>query len=107
MAREKDWSKDITIVVLLIIVLVCICLLGIPTYNNKANQAELEVAKQTFSQQVAAVDRKYEIRINNLQEQINSLQYIANKRYELMDDDIKRNQRDIDDLRERLKARKQ
>jgi peptidoglycan hydrolase CwlO-like protein len=65
----------------------------------------LEVAKQDYQRQLSAIDRKYESKINNLQEQVTSLQFLANKRYELLDDDVKRNRREIDDLRERMKAR--
>jgi len=55
--------------------------------------------------QIAAMDRKYEQKVNNLQEQLNTLQFISNKRYDLIEDDNKRTRREIDDLRERARAR--
>lgn len=105
MTRKQDWPVVAAIGALLIALLVCICLLAFPAYNNKTSQVELEVAKQEFNRRVEAVERKYEQKINNLQEQINTEQFVSNKRYDIMDDDIKRMKREIDDLRERLRAR--
>ncbi|ATW58369.1 hypothetical protein CNR37_00162 [Pseudomonas phage ventosus] len=105
MTRKQDWPVVAAIGALLIALLVCICLLAFPAYNNKTSQVELEVAKQEFNRRVEAVERKYEQKINNLQEQINTEQFVSNKRYDIMDDDIKRMKREIDDLRERLRTR--
>lgn len=105
MTRIQDWPVIASTGALLIALLVCICLLAFPAYNNKTSQYELDVAKQDYQRQLSAVDRKYESRINSLQEQITSLQFISNKRNDLIDDDVKRNKRDIDDLRERMKPR--
>lgn len=105
MTRNTDWPVLTSIGALLIALLVCICLLAFPVYNNKTGQMELEVAKQDYQRQLSAIDRKYESKINSLQEQLTGLQFIGNKRYDLMDDDIKRNKRDTDDLKERMKAR--
>lgn len=105
MARTQDWPVVAAIGALLIALLVCICLLAFPSYNNKTSQVELEVAKQDFNRRIESVERKYEQKINNLQEQINTLQFIANKRYDMMDDDMKRMKREQDDLRERLRTR--
>lgn len=105
MTRKQDWPMVAAIGALLIALLVCICLLAFPAYNNKTSQVELEVAKQEFNRRVEAVERKYEQKVNNLQEQINTQQFIANKRYDMMDDDIKRLKREQDDLRERLRTR--
>lgn len=105
MTRKTEWPLITAVGGLLAALLVCICLLAFPAYNNKTGQVELEVAKQEYTRQVNAMDRKYEQKINNLQEQINTLQFIANKRYDMMDDDIKRLKRENDDLRERLRAR--
>lgn len=105
MTREQDWPMLAGIGALLIALLVCICLLAFPAYNNKTSQVELEVAKQDFNRKVEAVERKYEQKVNNLQEQINTQQFIANKRYDLLDDEMKRIKREQDDLRERLRAR--
>jgi len=105
MTRKQDWPVVAAIGALLIALLVCICLLAFPAYNNKTSQVELEVAKQDFNRKVEAVERKYEQKVNNLQEQINTQQFIANKRYDMMDDEMKRMKREQDDLRERLRAR--
>lgn len=105
MTRKTEWPLITAVGGLLAALLVCICLLAFPAYNNKTGQVELEVAKQEYTRQVNAMDRKYEQKINNLQEQINTLQFIANKRYDMMDDDIKRLKRENDDLRERLRTR--
>ncbi|UAV89689.1 hypothetical protein [Pseudomonas phage COT4] len=107
MTRNTDWPIVSSIGALLIALLVCICLLAFPVYNNKTSQLELEVAKQDYQRQLSAIDRKYESKINSLQEQISGLQFIGNKRYDLMDDDIKGIKRDVDDIKERMKARKQ
>jgi peptidoglycan hydrolase CwlO-like protein len=104
MTRKHEWPLIITGGGLVIALLVCILLLAFPAYNNKTGQLELEVAKQEYTRQIAAMDRKYEQKINNLQEQLNTLQFISNKRYDLIDDDMKRMKREIDDLRERLRA---
>lgn len=105
MTRKTEWPLITAVGGLLAALLVCICLLAFPAYNNKTSQVELEVAKQEYTRQTNAMDRKYEQKINNLQEQINTLQFIANKRYDMMDDDIKRLKRENDDLRERLRTR--
>lgn len=107
MTRETEWPLIAAIGSLLAALIVCICLLAFPAYNNKTGQLELEVAKQDYQRQLSAIDRKYESKINNLQEQLTALQFIGNKRNDLMEDDVKRNRREIDDLRERMKARKQ
>lgn len=104
MTRTQDWPMVSAIGALLIALLVCISLLAFPAYNNKTSQVELEVAKQYFTRRIESVERKYEQKVNNLQEQINTLQFVANKRYDLLDDDIKRIKREQDDLRERLRA---
>lgn len=105
MTRRTEWPWLAAVGSLLAALLFCMYLLAFPTYNNKTSQLELEVAKQDYQRQLSAIDRKYESKINNLQEQVSSLQFLGNKRYDLMDDDVKRNKRDIDDLRERVKAR--
>lgn len=105
MARTQDWPMVTAIGSLLVALLVCIFLLAFPAYNNKTSQVELEVAKQEYTRQLNIVERKYEQKVNSLQEQINTLQFIANKRYDMMDDDMKRLKREQDDLRERTKAR--
>lgn len=102
MTREHAWPLMIGLVIAL---LVCILFLAFPAYNNKTSHYELEVAKQEYTRQIAAMDRKYESKVNSLQEQLNTQQFVANKRYDLMDDDLKRMKREIDDLRERLRAR--
>ena len=106
MTRKQDWPVVAAIGALLIALLVCICLLAFPVYNNKTGQVELEVAKQDFSRRVEAIERKYEQKVNSLQEQINTLQFISNKRYDMMDEDVKRLKRETDDLRERLRAQR-
>lgn len=106
MTRETEWPLIAAVGSLLAALLVCICLLAFPAYNNKTGQLELEVAKQDYQRQLSAIDRKYESKINNLQEQLTALQFISNKRNDLMEDDVKRNKREIDDIRERMKARK-
>lgn len=105
MTRTTDWTIVSAIGALLAALLVCILLLALPAYNNKTGQAELEVAKQDYQRQLYVIDRKYESKINSLQEQLTSLQFISGKRNDLMDEDVKRNKRDIDDIRERLKTR--
>jgi hypothetical protein len=105
MTRNTDWPVVSSIGALLIALLVCICLLAFPAYNNKTSQLELEVAKQDYQRQLSLIDRKYESKINSLQEQITGLQFIGNKRYDLVDDDVKRIKREIDDVRERMKPR--
>ena len=105
MTRKMEWPLITAVGGLLAALLVCICLLAFPVYNNKTGQLELEVAKQDYQRQLSAIDRKYESKINNLQEQVSALQYISNKKTDLLDDDVKRNRREIDDLRERVKPR--
>lgn len=105
MTRKTEWPLITAVGGLLAALLVCICLLAFPAYNNKTGQLELEVAKQDYQRQLSAIDRKYESKINNLQEQVSSLQFILNKKTDLLDEDVKRNKRDIDDLRERMKPR--
>lgn len=105
MTRKHEWPLIVIGSGLVVALLVCILLLAFPAYNNKTSQLELEVAKQEYTRQIAAMDRKYETKINSLQEQINTLQFISNKRYDLLDDDMKRMRRETDDLRERLRAR--
>lgn len=105
MTREHEWPIVAAVGALLIALLVCILLLAFPAYNNKTGQLELEVAKQEYTRQIAAMDRKYESKVNSLQEQLNTQQFVTNKRYDLMDDDMKRMKREIDDLRERVRAR--
>lgn len=105
MTRKTEWPLITAVSGLLAALLVCICLLAFPVYNNKTGQLELEVAKQDYQRQLSAIDRKYESKINNLQEQISALQFIANKKTDLLDDDVKRIKRDIDDIRERMKPR--
>lgn len=105
MTRNTEWPLITAVGALLAALLVCICLLAFPAYNNKTGQLELEVAKQEYQRQLSTVDRKYESKINNLQEQVTALQFIGNKRYDLLDDDVKRTKREIDDLRERMKPR--
>lgn len=107
MTRKAEWPYVAVIFGLLVTLLVCIMLLAVPIYKNNAEKMEIEVVKQDYQRQLASTDRKYESKINNLQEQINTLQFVSNKRYDLMDDDVKRNKRDIDDLSERVKPRKQ
>ncbi len=106
MTRKDEWPLIVLGGGLVIALLVCILLLAFPAYNNKISQYELEVAKQEYTRQTSAMDRKYEAKVNSLQEQLNTQQFVANKRYDLMDDDMKRMKREIDDLRERLRARK-
>lgn len=105
MTRKTEWPLITAVSGLLAALLVCICLLAFPIYNNKTGQLELEVAKQDYQRQLSAIDRKYESKINGLQEQITGLQFILNKKTDMLDDDVKRNRREIDDLRERMKAR--
>jgi Tfp pilus assembly protein PilE len=105
MTRKHEWPLIVIGSGLVIALLVCILLLAFPAYNNKTSQLELEIAKQEYTRQIAAMDRKYEQKVNNLQEQLNTLQFISNKRYDLIEDDNKRTRREIDDLRERARAR--
>lgn len=107
MTRKTEWPLITAVGGLLAALLVCICLLAFPVYNNKTGQLELEVTKQDYQRQLQNLDRKYESKINNLQEQLTALQFISNKKTDLLDDDVKRIKRDIDDVRERMKARKQ
>jgi Skp family chaperone for outer membrane proteins len=105
MTRDTDWPLLTAVGGLLVALLVCICLLAFPAYNNKTGQAELEVAKQEYTRQLFAMDRKYEQKVNSLQEQITSIQFVANKRYEIAADDIRRLRNENQDFREKLQAR--
>jgi len=105
MTRRTEWPWLAAVGSLLAALLFCIYLLASPSYNNKTSQLELEVAKQDYQRQLSAIDRKYESKVNSLQEQVTALQFINNKRYDLLDDDVKRIKREIDDLRERVKPR--
>jgi peptidoglycan hydrolase CwlO-like protein len=106
MTRKTEWPLVTAIAGLLAALLVCICLLALPTYNKNSGQLELEVAKQDYQRQLSAIDRKYEYKINSLQEQITSMQFVINKRHDLLEDDVKRNEREIDDIVERIKPKK-
>jgi peptidoglycan hydrolase CwlO-like protein len=105
MTRRTDWPWLAAVGSLLAALLFCMYLLAFPSYNNKTSQLELEVAKQDYQRQLSAIDRKYESKINNLQEQLSGLQFISNKKTDLLDDDVKGIKREIDDLRERVKGR--
>lgn len=107
MTRKTEWPLVTAIAGLLAALLVCICLLALPIYNKNSGQLELEVAKQDYQRQLSAIDRKYEAKINGLQEQVNSMQFVMSKRHDLLEDDVKRNERDIDDIAQRIKPRKQ
>lgn len=100
----RDWALYTAIGCLTIALLVCIFLLAAPSHNNKADQLALEIAQQQFKREINEIDRKNEERFNRLQEQINSLEFVTRKRGDLLDDDAKRNKREIDDLRARMKA---
>jgi Skp family chaperone for outer membrane proteins len=105
MTRKTEWPLITAVGGLLAALLVCMCLLAFPVYNNKTGQSELEVAKQDYQRQLQNLDRKYESKVNNLQEQLTALQFISNKKTDLLDDDVKGIKRDIDDVRERMKPR--
>ena len=106
MTTERDYTLLAAISALLLALLVSIGLLAFNASVGNTHSMELEVAKQDYQRQLSAMDRKYESKVNNLQEQISALQFISNKKTDLLDDDVKRNKRDIDDLRERMKPRK-
>jgi hypothetical protein len=104
MTRVSDWPVVAGIGSLLIALLVCICLLAFPSNNNnKTNQVALEVAQQQNKIELAELDRKYEIRINRLQEQLNSLEFVTSKRTELMEEDIRKLRRENEELQQRIK----
>jgi len=107
MTRKTEWPLVTAIAGLLAALLVCICLLALPTYNKNSGQLELEVAKQDYQRELSVIDRKYEAKINGLQEQVNSMQFVMSKRHDLLEDDVKRIERDIDDIAQRIKPRKQ
>lgn len=90
---------------LAVALLVCIFLLAAPSHNNKASQLAIEVAQQEYRRELNEIDRKNQERVNRLQEQINSLEFVSRKRSELLDSDVRSNKREIDDLRERMKPR--
>lgn len=100
----RDWALYTAIGCLTIALLVCIFLLAAP-HNNKAGQLALDVLQQQYRRELNEIDRKNEERTNRLQEQINSLEFVVRKRADLLDDDVKRNKREIDDVRERMKPR--
>lgn len=101
----RDWALYTAIGCLTIALLVCIFLLAAPHNNNRAGQLAFDVFQQQYRRELNEIDRKSEERINRLQEQINSLEFVARKRADLLDDDVKRNKREIDDVRERMKPR--
>lgn len=103
MTRKQDWLLATLAGGLVITLLVCVCLLALPTDSNKTSRLALDVAQQEYKRELLEVDRKYEIKINRLQEQINSLQFIVSKQNDLLRDDVQRTKRDIDDIRERAK----
>lgn len=103
----RDWALYTAIGCLTIALLVCIFLLAAPQHNNKAGQLALDVLQQQYRRELNEIDRKHEERVNRLQEQINSLEFVSRKRADLLDDDVRRNKREIDDLRQRMKPRKQ
>lgn len=88
---------------LFIALLVCIVLLA--GSNNNGSDAALEVMRQEYRREIAEIDREYNQKINTLQEQINTTTFQLNKRIDILDEDTRRLDREVDDLRERIKAR--
>lgn len=104
MTRIQDWPLVAAIGGLIVALLVCMILLA-TSANNNNNDAAMSALKRDFEVQLAERDRTYEVKLNRLQEQINSIQFIDSKRNDLIDDDLKGIKRDIDDMQQRLKAR--
>lgn len=104
MTRKQDWPLVAAIGGLIVALLVCMILLATSS-NNYNNDAAISALKKDFEVQLAERDRMTEVKLNRIQEQINSIQFIASKRNDLIDDDLKGIKRDIDDMQQRLKAR--
>lgn len=106
MKKEGQDKTLIHVIYCLVVALIiCIGILVYPNYSGHSAKMELEVAKQEYQRSLAELDRKYESRVNNLQEQIIARQFISNKRYDLTEDTLNGMKREIDDLRERVKPR--
>lgn len=102
MTRKHDWPLIMAIGGLLFALLVCIVLLSVQATRNPS--AQLQVMQQEYRIELQSIRRDYELKINRLQEQVNSVEFVTKKRADLTDDDVRKNKREIDDLRERLKA---
>lgn len=105
MAVKNDTPLLGAIVGLVIALLVCIGLLAYGAFGDSSYDARLKVQQQEYRRELAELERRYDTKVNGLQEQVNSLQFIIEKKTQLMDDDISKLQREVDDLHERMKPR--
>lgn len=107
MTREHNYPLLSAVAALFICLLVCIGLLASGTFSKSSVDSKLSVYEQNYRMDISRLDRSYEVKLNRLEEQLNSNEFVSRKRIELLEDDIRRNKMDIQTLKEKQKTRDQ
>lgn len=105
MAAKNDFPLISAVAGLVIALLVAISVLAYSAFGEDNYNTQLTIQRQEYQRELADLERRYEYKVNNLQEQISSLQFIADKRDQIAQDDLAKLRREVDDLRERMKPR--
>lgn len=95
MAVKNDFPLLGAVGGLVIALLVCIGLLAYGAFSDNSYDAQLKVQQQEYRRELAELERRYESKINGMQEQLNSLQFLSEKRTQILEDDISKLQREL------------
>lgn len=105
MTREHNYPLLGAVGALFICLLVCIGLIASSAFSKNNVDTRLATYEQNYRRDLSTIERNFEIKVNRLQEQLNSNEFVSRKRIELLEDDIRRNKLDTQTLTEKLKAR--
>lgn len=66
--------------------IVLICVIIFFAYKQNNNSYQYDILREDYTRRIAQVQREHEVRIGRLQEQINSIQFTMDRRFEFIED---------------------
>lgn len=110
MMKNNNHVSIAAICTLFIALIVCIYIISSEGFSKRNLDTQLSVYEQNYRRDLETIERNFELKINRLQEQIHSAEFVSKRRIDLLEEDVRRNKMDIQSLVEenkKLKARTQ
>ncbi|AGR89153.1 hypothetical protein PAK_P100033 [Pseudomonas phage PAK_P1] len=104
MTRKQDWPLVSAVGALFISLLVCMAILA---FTAMTPEARFDSVRQTYEIRISESERRYELKLNRLQDQINSASYTQDRQSRLQYEELDSLKRKISELERRIKEKQE
>lgn len=86
MARTNELTLMGMVAAMFLTNLVLITILVVFAYRENNNNYQYDIIKEDYTRRITEIQRQHDVKVGRLQEQLNSIQFTMDRRFELIDD---------------------